>query len=335
MLTAPAIGTFVRIYNQNQKSNEILKSKKQHLMKVKSTNLIALILTIILFSTSFESYTQIPDFSKVPNMAEGDSTNIVYLINNGVRFEKGKVIAWFPKDSLSKERISGILDTLNFGIDKAEKFIKAPYTWQVQQKSAPYTFYFRFDKIIPHASGGGFVSVYFRQIKSGKAPWLHEAIHEMLNTKAGDWLDSTKVTEEEWATKMPLWLQEGLADYIAIEVSQIYHLNLYDLFTDSKQKNLDTLFKEEMKNDKITELLTHIGGTGTMKELFAEDDKSRKHYGGAFYHLSASFVKYLADKYGIKTLVESNAVFKNEMAELEKRMNSTLEKEKLLWINRN
>ena len=58
------------------------------------------------------------------------------------------------------------------------------------------------------------------------------------------------------------------------------------------------------------------------------------YYAGAFYHLSASFVKYLAEKYGIKTLVESNAVFKNELADLEKRMHSTLEKEKMLWLDK-
>jgi hypothetical protein len=300
-------------------------------MKARSTNLFALFVTIILFSTAFITYGQIPDFSKVPNMTEGDSTNIVYLINHGLKSEKGKVIAWFPKDSLSKERINGILDTLNIGIDNAEKYIGAPYSWQLQKKGSPYTFYFRFDKIIPHGSGAGFVSISFSRIKSGKAPWLHEAIHEMLNTKSGNWL-STNVTEEEWSTKMPLWLAEGLAEYIAIEVSEKNHLYIYDLFTNSVQKNLDTLFKEDMKNDKITEILSHIGSAGTINEVFADDDKSRKYYAGAFYHLSASFVKYLAEKYGIRTLVESNAAFRNELVELEKRMNSTLEKEKSLWI---
>ena len=298
-------------------------------MITESINIFKSLLIIILFSTAFVSYGQIPDFSKVPNMHEGDSTNIVYLINNGVKSEKGKVIAWFPKDSLSQERINGILDTLNIGIEGAENFIGAPYGWQVQEKGSPYTFYFRFDKIIPHASGAGFVSISFSRIKSGQAPWLHEAIHEMLNTKSGHWL-GPGVTEEEWDAKMPLWLSEGLADYIAIEVSQKYHLKLYDVFTNSNKKNLDTLFKEDIRHVNAKEILSHIGSSGNIKKLLWSE--SRNQNAGAFYHLSASFVKYLAEKYGIRTLVESNAAFRNELVELEKRMNSTLEKEKSLWI---
>jgi hypothetical protein len=265
-------------------------------------------------------------------MHEGDSTNIVYLINHGVKSEKGKVIAWFPKDSLSQERINGILDTINIGIERAENFIGAPYGWQVQEKGSPYTFYFRFDKCFAHASGAGFVSISFSQIKRGEAPWLHEAVHEMLNTKSGDWLGST-VTEEEWDAKTPLWLQEGLAEYIAIEVSETYHLKLYDMFTNSNQKNLDTLFKEDIKHNNAKEILSHIGSSGNIKKLLFSE--SRKQNAGAFYHLSASFVKYLAEKYGIRTLVESNAAFRNELIELEKRINSNLEKEKSLWIGQN
>ena len=139
------------------------------------------------------------------------------------------------------------------------------------------------------------------------------------------------VTEEEWDAKTPLWLQEGLADYIAIEVSEKYHLKLYDMFTNSNQKNLDTLFKEDIKHNNAKEILLHVGSSGNIKKfLFSE---SRKQNAGAFYHLSASFVKFLAEKYGIRMLVESNAVFKNELAELEKRMHSTLEKEKTLWLD--
>jgi hypothetical protein len=53
-------------------------------------------------------FSQLPDFSKAPNLHEGDSLNIAYLINNGVKITNGKVIAWFPKDSLSEKRMNEI-----------------------------------------------------------------------------------------------------------------------------------------------------------------------------------------------------------------------------------
>ncbi|MEJ7681937.1 MAG: hypothetical protein WKG06_29615 [Segetibacter sp.] len=61
-----------------------------------------------------------------------------------------------------------IIDTLNIGINGAEKFINAPRPWQVQQKGDPYTFYFRTDTFISHASGAGFVSISFGESKKVK-----------------------------------------------------------------------------------------------------------------------------------------------------------------------
>jgi hypothetical protein len=53
-------------------------------------------------------FSQIPDFSKVVHRVPGDSVNITYLINHGIRVKKGKAIAWFPKDSLTAKQMKGI-----------------------------------------------------------------------------------------------------------------------------------------------------------------------------------------------------------------------------------
>ena len=72
-------------------------------------------------------FSQIPDFSKVPILEEGDSLNIIYLVNNGIKISDRKVIAWFPKDSLSEKKMREITGTINAGIAGAEKVINAPY----------------------------------------------------------------------------------------------------------------------------------------------------------------------------------------------------------------
>ncbi len=114
--------------------------------------------------------SQIPHFSTVPNLHPGDSTGITHLIKNGTKLSKGHVIAWFPKDSLSTKRMHEILDTVNSGIAVAERFINAPHAWQVHQKGTAYTFYFRPDSFISHASGADFVSIPFGASSRVKRP---------------------------------------------------------------------------------------------------------------------------------------------------------------------
>jgi hypothetical protein len=174
------------------------------------------------------SVGQVPDFSKVPNVWEGDSLNITYLINNRIKITKGKAICWFPKDSFSANQMNQIADSINVGITAAEKFISAPLPWQVHSMNEPYVFYFRVDSFISHASLYGFVSIPFWRIKRGKAPWLHEALHEMLYSKNDKWF-SPAMTEKFANENMPLWLHEGLPDYIAMQVSRQNHLTHFDV----------------------------------------------------------------------------------------------------------
>lgn len=275
-------------------------------------------------------FSQIPDFSKVPALRDGDSLNITYLINHGVKISDGKVICWFPKDSLSEKQMNEITSMLNTGIRGAEKFINAPLPWQLHPPNEPYTFYFRIDKFISHASQAGFVSVPFWRIKEGKSPWLHEVIHEMLYTKTGSWF-SPDVTEEEWADKMPLWLFEGLPDYISLKVSLSENLLWFDVFSNSYQTNIDSLFLEEIKSGTGWYVLSFIGTKGVMPQLFS---KERIHYAPAFYHGSASFVDYLAENYGIKILLTGISSFEQEQETIERLTGKTFETLKKEWLDK-
>jgi hypothetical protein len=288
-------------------------------------------LTITLLVTILNPlFSQVPDFSKVPLLHDGDSLNLTYLINNGVKVSAGKAICWFPKDSLSVKQMNEITNMINKGIRGADKFIKAPLPWQLHQPANPYTFYFRFDRFVSHASQAGFVCIPFWRIKEGKAPWLHEVIHEMLYTKSGNWYDNT-VTDKEHDEKMPLWLFEGLPDYISLKVSLIEDLPRFDVFSNSQQTNIDSLFVKEMESNKGAYILSFIGTKGIMPELFSDN---RILYAPAFYHGSASFVKYLADNYGIKTLLAGISSFKQEQETIERLTGRTIETLKKKWLDK-
>lgn len=283
--------------------------------------------TLSLLTVTQQLFCQIPSFNKIQYLNPRDSTNIVQLINNGVKLSKGSVIAWFPKDSLPKNRMERIIDTLNIGINGAEKFINAPHSWQAQQKGDKYTFYFRTDTFISHASGAGFVSISFWRIKEGKAPWLHEAIHEMLNSKA-----AASITDEEWDAHEPdVWLIEGLPSYIAIQVSQQNNLPIFDPLTNRNLRDIDSSCKESLRNERSEYILSFIGRNADMPELYGKD---RKLYAPAFYNCSCSFVKYMVEQVGIEPLLKSISKRPREHEELQKLKTPSLEVMKKAWIRK-
>jgi len=288
------------------------------------------LIVAFLFTHAKPVCCQIPDFSKVPNLYKNDSAGITRLINNGEKISSGKAVCWFPKDSLSEEQMTAITAMIDKGISAAEKFINAPLPWQGHAINEPYTFYFRFDSIISHASAAGFVSISFWRIKSGKAPWLHEALHEMLDTNTGSWF-SPSVSEDEANKEMPLWLFEGLPDYISAKVSQQENLPWFDVFSRSSRTNIDSIFMEDMKSDKASYILSFIGKKGILPEL---DSKDRILYAPAFYHGSSSFVGYIADKYGIEILLNAISSFGKEQEKIEEVTGKQIDILKREWIDK-
>ena len=276
------------------------------------------------------SVSQVPDFSKVPNVWKGDSMNITNLINNGSKITRGKAICWFPKDSLSGNQMNQIADMINVGITAAEKFINAPLPWQVHPINEPYVFYFRADSFISHASLYGFVSIPFWRIKKGKAPWLHEALHEMLYSKSDKWF-SPSMTEKFADENMPLWLHEGLPDYIAMQVSHQNHLTHFDVFSNSNSTNADSLFLENIRAANAQYIISHIGAKGVMPEL---SSINRNDYAPCFYHGSCSFVQFIADNYGLNALLTAISSSEKEQESIEMATGKPLAILKKEWLEK-
>ena len=274
------------------------------------------------------SIGQMADFSRVPNLYEGDSLGIVTLIKNGIEIKKGKAVCWFPKDSLSEERMREIADTMSIGITAVEKFIKAPLPWQIFPITTVYTFYFRDEFFISHASLAGFVSVPFWRIKTGKSPWLHEILHDMLFNKGGNWWQKD-LAEEYFMKNMPLWISEGLPDYISLEVSRQNKLPRFDVFSFSNSLNVDSMFLQDMKSEKSEYIISYIGGRGVIPELSSKD---RQQYAPCFYHGSCSFVQFIANRYGLEVLLNAISSFQKEHDVIETQTGKSISELKKDWL---
>lgn len=287
-------------------------------------------IVIAFLVVSARSVSQVPDFASVPNLWEGDSIHIVSLIKNGVEIKRGKAICWFPKDSLSARRMNEIADTLNIGITGAEKFMRGSLPARLPLTGAAFTFYFRPDSFISHASMAGFVSIPFWRIKEGKAPWLHEVLHEMLTAGEIGWF-SKSITEEFFMKNMPLWLSEGLPTYITIKVSQQNSIPWFDVFSRSINPNVDSMFSMEIQSEKSEYILSYIGARGVIPELSSPD---RQKYAPAFYHGSSSFVEFLANQYGMGLLLDAISSFQKEHEVIETKTGKTIEALKTEWLKK-
>lgn len=288
-------------------------------------------LSVSFILNTFVSYCQVGDSTKKSIINHEDSAMVARLMKDGFSIKKEKAIAWFPNNLLSQEKANAIVDTLNRGIIAAEAFLHAPLAWQVHRPDNPITFYFGNDSFIAHASSADYVTIPFWRIKEGRAPWLHETVHEMLNAKAGNWYNNDSISEKEWTEKVPIWLHEGLADYITMQVSMLSELPRFDIFEYGSLQKIDSSCAQKLKNVNRNYVLSFIGKGGALSELHTKD---RRFFAPVFYNCSCSFVKFVADSYGIESLLNSLSHFKNEREKIEELTGETMESLKKKWIKR-
>lgn len=265
--------------------------------------------------------------SKAQGWGDNDSLRVVHLHNQGVMVERGRVVAWFPKDSLSLARMNSIVDTLNLGIIKVEELMGAPLSWQVYANQ-PVVYYFSPEKFISHASWTGFVFIPFWRVKEGKSPWLHEALHILLRTTKGSWSDVSFAGRKKL---MPLWLTEGLPDYLESKTSYQNHLPRFDLWGDGGFMMTDKSCLTKLEGTNGDYVLEYVGREGPLPELFGE---KRQDYAPVFYNCSFSFNKYIGEKYGQEVLLDAISNFRHEHQVIESRTGKTMEQLKTDWLEK-
>ena len=136
------------------------------------------------------------------NWAADDGSRVATLAKDGARLEGEHVILWFPK-SLALADAEALLNRLEPGVAGLWNRV-GTHDWQAVKKGK-ITYYLSDDMFVSHASGRAAVFVPMARVRDGHAPFLHEATHELLASTRTDRTPGTQ----------PLWLIEGLPDYIA------------------------------------------------------------------------------------------------------------------------
>ncbi len=255
-----------------------------------------------------------------------DDDGVIQLRQNGIKVEDKKVIAWFPRDSLSNNEMKEIVDSLNLGIELAKSYIKSPYNWQVFANQ-PITYYFMPGNFISQTTDNSEIMIPLWRAKKFKSPWLHETMHILLRSNKGNWNEASSINTY---LHRPLWLGEGFAEYCAVKISYLNQLPKFDVHGNLGYLKLDSVCKQKLTEENGEYILKYIGTKGLMRQLFGEE---RGKYAPTFYTCSCSFSKYLTETYGIGTMLTTNSEFEKEHQTLEKMTEKSLATLKEEWLN--
>jgi hypothetical protein len=211
-------------------------------------------------------------------------------------------VVWAPADSLDARWLEAFLDSLDRGLAHLEELVGGPHPWQ-RIGGRPVQFYLSPGRFVSHASGRDAVFISLSLVRARRAPFLHEAAHELL---AGPfpfypYEHPDSAAEEAAAARFPLWLGEGLPDVLAQTAAAATGFPEGDVFQIGGLARVDSACAARLAaSARQAEILEKVGGNGWLEALFTSE---RAQVAPIYYACSQSFTKYLADRIGIRALV--------------------------------
>jgi hypothetical protein len=254
------------------------------------------------------------------NWAKDDGNRVAALEKDGFRLEGEHVILWCPA-SLARPDAEKLLERLNPGVAGLWRRV-GTHAWQAMPRGR-ITYYLSEDAFVAHASGRGAVFVPMARVRDGRAPFLHEATHELLA--------STRMDRPSGGPRMlrPLWLTEGMPDYIARLVAADLGVTEVGPFDTPTIAGADAICAERARTPDGATMIPYIGTNERPDVLFTTD---RSRFAPTFYTCSLSLVNYLAGQVGLNELIDLFAYGPTDMnARLEKLHGKTLAEWRAEW----
>ena len=254
-----------------------------------------------------------------------DDETINILRTEGVVINRERVIACFPKNSIPENRMNEIVDTINLGIALADKYIGGPYGWQ-SFKNKQLTYYFCDGNFMSTTSKEGDIFIPVWRAQSNQSPWLHETMHILLRSVNGNWEPKSNPMN---LFKMPMWLTEGMAEFLAMKISYEYQIPKFDMFESGDFSKVDSICNISVRQENSQDILKYIGEPGIMIKLFT---RKRRSYAPTFYNCSSSFTKYLVETYGFDKILNAYTNYKKEIKTIEEFTGKTMSELKEDWL---
>lgn len=224
------------------------------------------------------------------NWSADDGQRIEMLRTKGDHIDATNLVLWFPP-SLPRAEAEALARRLDPAVAGLWARV-GTHDWQVVPKSR-ITYYLSDDAFVAHASGRGAVFVPMARVKDGRAPFLHEAVHELLASRR------LRPASPD-GPRAPLWLTEGLPDYVARVVAAELGITEEGPFGTPALSGVDAVCAERARTADGATMLPFVAGPGRPDVLFTTD---RARFAPTFYSCSFSFVKHLVASSSLRQVV--------------------------------
>jgi hypothetical protein len=255
------------------------------------------------------------------NWAKDDGARVAALQKDGSRVDGEHVIIWFPK-SLSQSEAAELVKRLDPGVAGLWRRV-GTHDWQAVPKGK-ITYCLSDDSFVSHASGRSAVFVSMARVRDGRAPFLHEATHELLASKRRE------APSGGPPVLRPLWLTEGLPDYIARLVAADLGMTEAGPFDTPMIAGADAICAERARTPDGATMIPYVGTSQRPEVLFTTD---RSRFAPTFYTCSLSFVNYLVGHVKLNELIDLFSYLPSEMnARLRKLRGKELGELRAEWL---
>jgi len=231
--------------------------------------------------------------------AADDPARIASLHEDGGRVEGKEVIVWLPPEALSEPQRQELVDHLDRGVTALRVLIGAQ-PWQ-RLREQKLTYYISPECFVAHATGRGVVLMPLARLREGRAPFLHESAHELLFPQPPSAPDDPSHAETRVPlASRPVWLIEGMADYVAQTVAAETGFAEGDVFAVGGLAQADQTCVQRLQGPRGAEVLRSIGEAGAPDALWTT---ARLAVAPTFYACAQSFVKFLVARVGLQAMV--------------------------------
>lgn len=232
------------------------------------------------------------------NWAGDDGARVEVLKKTGVRVEGAHAVLWTPADAFTDEQRRELLKKLDLGLPAVKRLV-GRHSWQIvgDQK---ITYYVSSDRFVSHATGRGAVFIPLVRVQDGRAPFFHEVSHEYLAPRR------TPTTGAARPGSRPLWLMEGLADFVGQSAAGEAGVIEGDVFDTGGLPGVDRTCATRLQEPIGRQVVAAIGENAELPALFTTD---RQTVAPTFYACSFSFTKFLIGKVGLGEVIALMPIF--------------------------
>ena len=255
--------------------------------------------------------------AQMPSRVERFGKIVQELYASGVKVERSRAVVWFLTQEMPSSEREPLADDISNGIDEIERLLRlsfgpTPLEYFVTREFGVTSTYY------PGPPPRVFLAL--SRVKSGDAPYLHEAVHHLVFRYA-----------KSRASSVHMWLLEGFPNFVQGEIAERAGRGREGWMIVGNQR-VDAEAHKIMATPVGRGLVSFVGRTGAPPNLETEREEVARPY----YVLAQSFTKHLVDTISLRPfatklipLMLNSARFEAMVYEL---TGKTVEQLRLEWL---